>query len=250
MLLLFSQCFITLFFFPARRSEPAIQSLGLGVSPWTQKASGQPLSKCPAAPKFRRLGVYGLTWPRASRESTARRDFPTCSLNVFHPFPIFPPHPFFPPSIFSPVNQLVPNCFPKPFHNFLPTFSPTNLFPRPSQPFPNFLPTFSPTMFSPRPFFLSLPGPFFSAIVLFKNQLFPRVFGGFLERRIPGKNGEAAPTWSLHDPRKRGNKIVILGNDPILKGPEDSRYKPFPTPSPYLGGSQPSGSLAFPPFSL
>ena len=37
---------------------------------------------------------------------------------------------------------------------------------------------------------------FFSAIVLFNNQPlsdFPRVFGGFLERRIPGKNGEATP---------------------------------------------------------
>ena len=35
--------------------------------------------------------------------------------------------------------------------------------------------------------------PFFSAIVLFKNQPFPQGFGGFLERRIPGKNGEVIP---------------------------------------------------------
>ena len=35
--------------------------------------------------------------------------------------------------------------------------------------------------------------PFFSAIVLFKNQPFPGVFGGFLERTIPGKNGEVTP---------------------------------------------------------
>ena len=32
--------------------------------------------------------------------------------------------------------------------------------------------------------------PFFSSMVLFKNQLFPQGVGGFLERRIPGKNGE------------------------------------------------------------
>ena len=36
--------------------------------------------------------------------------------------------------------------------------------------------------------------PFFSAIVLFNKQIhFSRVFGGFLERRIPGKNGEVTP---------------------------------------------------------
>ena len=35
-------------------------------------------------------------------------------------------------------------------------------------------------------------------IVLFKNQPFPQVLGGFLERRIPGKNGEVTP-------RKKGS---------------------------------------------
>ena len=39
-----------------------------------------------------------------------------------------------------------------------------------------------------------IPGPFFSAIALFKSRIcFPRGFGGFLERRIPGKNGEVTP---------------------------------------------------------
>ena len=33
--------------------------------------------------------------------------------------------------------------------------------------------------------------PFFSTIDLFKTSCFPRVFGGFLARSIPGKNGEA-----------------------------------------------------------
>ena len=41
--------------------------------------------------------------------------------------------------------------------------------------------------------FLGVDSPLFSAIVLFKNQTFPRVFGGFLERRVPGKNGEVTP---------------------------------------------------------
>ena len=36
--------------------------------------------------------------------------------------------------------------------------------------------------------------PFFSTIILFKNQIrFPRVSGGFLERRSPGKNGGGTP---------------------------------------------------------
>ena len=38
--------------------------------------------------------------------------------------------------------------------------------------------------------------PFFSTIVLFKNQLFPWVFDGFLKRRINGKNGEGTPGMS------------------------------------------------------
>ena len=41
--------------------------------------------------------------------------------------------------------------------------------------------------------FLVLDAPFVSAIVLFKNQQFPQVFCGFLERKIPEKNGEATP---------------------------------------------------------
>ena len=37
-----------------------------------------------------------------------------------------------------------------------------------------------------------VPCPFCSTILLFNNQIrFPRVFGGFLERRAPAKNGEA-----------------------------------------------------------
>ena len=36
-------------------------------------------------------------------------------------------------------------------------------------------------------FLVLIPFPFFSTIVLFKNRIrFPRVFGGFVERRIPG----------------------------------------------------------------
>ena len=37
---------------------------------------------------------------------------------------------------------------------------------------------------------LGVHSPFFSTIVLFKNQLFTCGSDGFLERRIPGKNGE------------------------------------------------------------
>ena len=37
--------------------------------------------------------------------------------------------------------------------------------------------------------------PFFSSIVLSKSLLFPSVSGGFLERRIPGKNGEGTPRF-------------------------------------------------------
>ena len=44
----------------------------------------------------------------------------------------------------------------------------------------------------PFAFHLGFNSPFFSTVVLFKNQLFPRVFDGFLKRRIPGKNGEAS----------------------------------------------------------
>ena len=45
------------------------------------------------------------------------------------------------------------------------------------------------------PFFLGVDSPFFSTIILFNRQLFlPRVLGGFLERRIPGKNGSGAAT--------------------------------------------------------
>ena len=38
-----------------------------------------------------------------------------------------------------------------------------------------------------------IPFTFFSAMVLFTNQPFPKVFGGFLERRMRGKNGEVTP---------------------------------------------------------
>ena len=38
---------------------------------------------------------------------------------------------------------------------------------------------------------LGVDSPFFPTIVLFENQLFSQGFGGCLERRIPGKNGEA-----------------------------------------------------------
>ena len=41
--------------------------------------------------------------------------------------------------------------------------------------------------------FLGVDSPFFSTIVLFKNQLFPLGFDGFLKRRIPGKHGEGSP---------------------------------------------------------
>ena len=37
---------------------------------------------------------------------------------------------------------------------------------------------------------LRVDSPFFPTIVLFENPPFPWVSGGFLERRIPGKNGE------------------------------------------------------------
>ena len=40
---------------------------------------------------------------------------------------------------------------------------------------------------------LGVDSPFFSTIVLFYNQLFPRVLNGFLKRRIPGKTGEGSP---------------------------------------------------------
>ena len=41
--------------------------------------------------------------------------------------------------------------------------------------------------------FLGVDSPFFSTIVLFTNLLFFRGSHGFLERRIPGKNGEVSP---------------------------------------------------------
>ena len=40
---------------------------------------------------------------------------------------------------------------------------------------------------------LGVDSPFFSAIALSKTSHFPRAFGGFLERRITGKNGEVTP---------------------------------------------------------
>ena len=43
-------------------------------------------------------------------------------------------------------------------------------------------------------FYWLIPCPFFATIVLSKNWLrSPWLFGGFLERRIPGKNGEGTP---------------------------------------------------------
>ena len=39
---------------------------------------------------------------------------------------------------------------------------------------------------------LTLDSAFFATIALFKNRPFPWVSGGFLERRIPGKNGEGS----------------------------------------------------------
>ena len=40
-----------------------------------------------------------------------------------------------------------------------------------------------------------LDSPFFSTIVFLKNRPIPWVSGGFLERRIPGKNGEGSPRF-------------------------------------------------------
>ena len=42
--------------------------------------------------------------------------------------------------------------------------------------------------------------PFFPTIGLFKNQLFSLGFGGFLEKRIPGKNGEGTPRMICFSP--------------------------------------------------
>ena len=42
------------------------------------------------------------------------------------------------------------------------------------------------------PLMLLVTSPFFPTIVLFENRPFPWVSGGFLERRIPGKNGEGS----------------------------------------------------------
>ena len=44
---------------------------------------------------------------------------------------------------------------------------------------------------------LGVVSPLFSTIVHFENQRFPRVSGGFLERRIPGKNGEGTPRRAM-----------------------------------------------------
>ena len=46
---------------------------------------------------------------------------------------------------------------------------------------------------------LRVDSPFFPTIVLFENGPFSWVSGGFLERRIPGKNGEGS-TRSLCEP--------------------------------------------------
>ena len=43
---------------------------------------------------------------------------------------------------------------------------------------------------------LGLDSPFFSTIVPFKKQRFPWAFGGFLERRIPRKNGNGRYPWN------------------------------------------------------
>ena len=37
----------------------------------------------------------------------------------------------------------------------------------------------------------------FSHLFLFQELAISQVFGGFLERRIPGKNGEVSPTTML-----------------------------------------------------
>ena len=60
---------------------------------------------------------------------------------------------------------------------------------------------------------LGVDSPLFSAIVLFKTRHFPRVFGGFLERRIPGKNGEVTP-------RKTVGRLLDMPSTSLL---------PFPT---------------------
>ena len=39
---------------------------------------------------------------------------------------------------------------------------------------------------------LRVDSPFFPTIVLFENRPFPWLSGGFLERRIPGKNGDGS----------------------------------------------------------
>ena len=51
--------------------------------------------------------------------------------------------------------------------------------------------------------------PFFSIIVLFKTCRLPWVSGGFLERRIPGKNGEGTPRVLC--------RVIALHYHPLLK---------------------------------
>ena len=49
---------------------------------------------------------------------------------------------------------------------------------------------------------LGVDSPFFSTIVLFKNQMFPWVFDGLLKRRIPGQNGEGTPRHNRFNAEK------------------------------------------------
>ena len=61
--------------------------------------------------------------------------------------------------------------------------------------------------------------PLFSTIVLCRNQLFPWGYDGFLERRIPGKNGEVSPRiWSFASEPQEGVAPGDLGAGPRKVG--------------------------------
>ena len=56
---------------------------------------------------------------------------------------------------------------------------------------------------------LEVDSPFFSTIVLFKNRVFPLGFGGFLKRRIPGKNEEGSRRKEATVPAIPGWRSVV-----------------------------------------
>ena len=66
---------------------------------------------------------------------------------------------------------------------------------------------------------LGVDSPLFSTIVLSKTSCLHTVFGGFLERRIPGKNGEATLRNMLGrvpDPHRETSALAVGAGHAVL----------------------------------